>query len=282
VDLGHSRLAFRAVGSGPPLLLVHGYPLSGLTWRHVVPKLAAHFTCYVPDLPGAGDTVCSKETDYNFKAQALTLQAFADALGLASYAVLAQDTGATIARRLALIDTARVTRLMLLSTEIPGHRPPWIPLFQKISNPNATFALRALLKLKAFRQSSAGFGGCFHDTALIEGEFFQRFIQPLIDSPAKASGQIRYLLGIDWAVVDGLKTEHAKITAPVLLVWGEDDPVFPVALARDMARQFPNCKGFITIPKAKLLLQEEHPKTVADIALKFLCTEEAAKREAVH
>jgi pimeloyl-ACP methyl ester carboxylesterase len=246
----------------------------------VAPGLCARFTCYIPDLPGAGDTVCSKETDYNFKGQALTLKAFADALGLASYSVLAQDTGATIARRLAIIDPARVTKLVLLSTEIPGHRPPWIPLFQKISNPNATFALRALLKLKAFRHSSAGFGGCFHDASLIEGEFFQLFIEPLIGSPARASGQTRYLLGIDWEVVDGLRTEHAKITAPVVLVWGEDDPVFPVALARDMARQLPNCKRFVTIPKAKLMLQEEHPKTVADIALKFLCTEEAEKRQA--
>ncbi|MGC4061768.1 MAG: alpha/beta fold hydrolase [Aquabacterium sp.] len=63
IDLGHSQIAYRKVGSGAPLLLVHGYPLSGLTWRHVVPALAPHFTCYIPDLPGAGDTVWSEETD---------------------------------------------------------------------------------------------------------------------------------------------------------------------------------------------------------------------------
>ena len=97
VDLGHCELAYRRVGSGPPLLMVHGYPLSSLTFRYIAPSLADRFTCYIPDLPGLGETRWTERTDFKFGAQAETLRAFVDAMGLTSYSVLAHDTGATIA-----------------------------------------------------------------------------------------------------------------------------------------------------------------------------------------
>jgi len=55
VDTGTARLVCRRYGSGPPLLLVHGFPLSGFTWRKVLPELSARHTCWVPDLPGMGE-----------------------------------------------------------------------------------------------------------------------------------------------------------------------------------------------------------------------------------
>ncbi|XZF15356.1 alpha/beta fold hydrolase [Chitinophagaceae bacterium MMS25-I14] len=51
------RIAYRKTGSGPVLILVHGFPESGILWQNVWPELSAHFTVIVPDLPGAGETV---------------------------------------------------------------------------------------------------------------------------------------------------------------------------------------------------------------------------------
>jgi pimeloyl-ACP methyl ester carboxylesterase len=270
VDLGHCALAYREVGSGPPLILVHGYPLSGLTFRHLVPGLAEHFTCYVPDLPGLGETRWTDRTDFMFAAQAETLKAFIDKLQLPSYAVVAHDTGGTIARRLGVIDRGRLTRMALIGTEIPGHRPPWIPLFQKIANPNQTRTFKFLMSQRWFRHSSAGFGGCFTDRSLIEGAFFELMLKPMLADTRRISGQTRYLMGIDWKLVDALEIDHAKITAPVLLVWGEDDPVFPVEVARPMAAQLANCAGFVTVPHGKLFVHEEMPDVVLPILLDFL------------
>jgi pimeloyl-ACP methyl ester carboxylesterase len=56
---------------------------------------------------------------------------------------------------------------------------------------------------------------------------------------------------------------------PVLLIWGADDPTFPVALARAMVGQFPNAR-IAEIPGAKLLVHEEKPAEVARLALEFL------------
>jgi pimeloyl-ACP methyl ester carboxylesterase len=56
LDLGSERIAWLRVGAGPDLLLVHGWPLHGLTWDAVLPHLAPRFTCWVPDLAGAGES----------------------------------------------------------------------------------------------------------------------------------------------------------------------------------------------------------------------------------
>jgi pimeloyl-ACP methyl ester carboxylesterase len=62
----------------------------------------------------------------------------------------------------------------------------------------------------------------------------------------------------------------------VLLVWGEDDPTFPIARARAMAGQFRDCRGLVAVPRARLLLHEERPEAVAAAALPFLLDERSA------
>ena len=271
VDVGDARIAYRRVGAGRPLLLVHGWPLSSWSFRRVLPRLAERFSCYLPDTPGLGESEWSDDADFMFGAQAERLRRFADALDLPAYSVLAFDTGATLARQLTLIAPARVRRLVLLNTEIPGHRPPFIPLFQRtLGLPGSRLAMRQLLRSRALRRSSLGFGGCFCDLSLLDGEFHAGSVAPLLASPRRLEGARRYLGGIDWALVDGLAERHAEITAPVLFVWGEDDPTFPIERARPMAAQLADCRGFVAVPHARLLVHEEQPQAVADAALPFL------------
>jgi len=162
IDTGTARLPCRRFGSGPPLLFVHGFPLSGFTWRKILPALAERFTCWVPDLPGLGDSAWTDATDFSFPGQGRTLKALVDRLGLERYSVVAQDTGGTFARCLALEDGARIDKLVLINTEIPGHRPPWIPLYQLLMQiPGATIPFSLLLRSSAFLRSGMGFGGCW-------------------------------------------------------------------------------------------------------------------------
>jgi pimeloyl-ACP methyl ester carboxylesterase len=276
VDLPPNRVAYREIGSGEPLLLVHGYPLSGLTFRHVAPALADRFRCIVPDLLGAGQTEWTGETDFSFTAQAQTLKDLADALDLPSYRVLAHDTGGTIARQLALIDPDRVTSMILIGTEIPGHRPPFIPLLQKISTPKATLGFKVAMRSRRVLASKGAFGGCFFDRDLIFGEFYDTHIAPVLADKRRIQGLTHYLLGIDFDLLDGLAERHREITAPVLLLWGEDDQVFPVQEARPMADQLADCRGFVTVPRTRLFVQEERPEEVVRIASEFFADDARA------
>ena len=271
LEIGDATLALRRFGQGPALLLVHGWPLHGYTWRKLLPQLTRHHTCYVVDLAGLGDSDWSQLTDFSFPAHARRLKQLVDRLGLARYSVLAHNTGGTIARCLVLIDAPRVDKLALINTEMPGHRPPWIPLYQALMRlPGAGFVFRLQLRQRWFLRSGMGFGGCFHDLNLLDGEFHEQFVAPYIRSSRRTEGMARYLIGLPWQIVDAMAHWHAEMRLPVLLVWGEDDPTFPVALARTMAKQFPEGRELVAIPRTKLLPHEEQPQAVADAVLRFL------------
>jgi haloalkane dehalogenase len=270
IDTGTERLPCRRFGGGPPLLLVHGFPLSGFTWRQVLPDLAKRHTCYVPDLPGMGDSEWTAATDFSFPGQGRTLKRLVDRLGLERYSVLAQDTGGTFARYLALEDGGRVDKLVLINTEIPGHRPPWIPLYQLLMRLPGTLAVFGLLlQSRLFLRSGMGFGGCFADMGLIEGEFHEHVIEPMLRSPKRMEGMQRYLIGAQWGPVDALAKDHARLRMPVQLIWGADDPTFPIAYARQMVKELPDAR-LVEIPGARLLVHEEKPADVTRAALEFL------------
>lgn len=266
-----ARLAYRVVGTGPALVLVHGYPVHGETWRKLLPELARRFTCYVPDLPGLGLTEWRAETDFTFHGHAKNLRRWIDGLGLQSYDLLAHDTGATVARCLADTDGDRVGHLAIINTEMPGHRPPWIPLYRHLAAlPGASTNFGLLMRQRWFRRSPLGFGGCFVNRDLIEGDFHARFIAPLLASSQRMQGSLRYLRGIGWDVVDGLREMHTRLHMPVQLLWGTDDPTFPLELGRAMASQFPTPAEFVPIPGAALLPHEEQPALVLRPLLEFL------------
>ena len=270
VDTGAARLALRRFGSGPPLLLVHGFPLSGFTWRKMLPELSQRYTCYVPDLPGMGESEWTDATDFSFPGQGHTLKALVDRLGLERYSVLAQDTGGTFARCLALVDGARIEKLALINTEIPHHRPPWIPLYQFLMRvPGTLTAFSLLLRSRAFLRSRMGFGGCFNDLRLLEGDFHEHVVEPLVRSPLRRDGMRRYLRGAKWGPVDAFAHDHARIAMPVRLIWGADDHTFPIEYARKMVKQFPDAH-LVEIPGGRLLVHEEKPAEVARSVMEFL------------
>lgn len=76
------EIAYREAGSGDPVVFVHGWPLSSLTWRKVVPGLADRFRCIALDLLGAGESLAPAGHALGLSAQAELLGGFLGALGL--------------------------------------------------------------------------------------------------------------------------------------------------------------------------------------------------------
>ncbi len=271
VDVGAARVCYRRAGDGPPLVLFHGFPLSGLTWRKVVPQLAQRFTCYAFDLVGLGDSTSRAAVDFSSQGQGAVFQQALAAVGVSRYAVMGNDTGAWIARELALLEPERVTHLVLMNTEMPGHRPPWIPLYQRlVLLPGAGVVMRQLVASRRVRRSAMGFGGCFTDLDLIDGEFTDLFVSPLVASRERLAGMFQFLAQMKFTRLDQFRELHGKLSMPVAFVWGADDPTFPEATARAMAAQFPNVAHFWSIPRGKLFVHEEQPDKVAALVRAFL------------
>lgn len=271
VDVGRARVCYRKAGEGPALVLLHGFPLSGLTWRKVVATLASRFTCYALDQVGLGDTTSDADFDFSSEGQGLVFQGALRALGVSSYALIGNDTGGWNSRELALLEPDRVTHLVLTNTEMPGHRPPWIPLYQTLATlPGATLVFGRVLASRFLRHSPLGFGGCFSDLSRIDGEFHEMFVAPLVAEPQRVRRLVRFLVQMKFARLDRFAELHAKLTMPVSLMWGDADPTFPIGIARAMARQFPNVAGFHPIAGGKLLVQEEFPERLAALLVAAL------------
>ena len=271
IEAGSATVAYRREGDGPALVFLHGFPLSGLTWRKVVSALSGRFTCYAFDLVGLGGTTSHLAEDFSSPGQARVLSQALSSLGVSSFALVGNDTGGWVARELALLEPQKVTRLALTNTEIPGHRPPWIPTYQRLVRlPGSKLIVRRLLASRRLRRSAICFGGCFRDRDLIDGEFTEEFISPVISSEQRLAGMFTFLKQMRFGRIDQFRELHGTLSMPAAFLWGEDDPTFPVDEARAMASQFPNVAGFQTLPGAKLFLQEEYPGAVAAWLTEFL------------
>jgi haloacetate dehalogenase len=114
----------RVGGSGPPLLLIHGFPQTHAMWHRVAPDLMQHFTCIMPDLRGYGYTSCppndARNDAYSKRTMANDLVALMELLGYSRFAAAGHDRGARVAYRLALDHPSTVSCLAVLDI-VPTH-----------------------------------------------------------------------------------------------------------------------------------------------------------------
>ena len=124
IDTPGARIHLRHGGSGPPLLLLHGNPLTHVMWHRIAPRLAERFTVIATDLRGYGDS--SKpdggpdHAGYSFRAMANDQVDVMRTLGFDAWHVCGHDRGGRAAHRMALDHPERVRRVAFLDI-VPTH-----------------------------------------------------------------------------------------------------------------------------------------------------------------
>ena len=115
---GETSIFVRSSGTGPPLLLLHGFPETHLMWRGVAPLLAGNFTVVCADLRGYGRSGCPASSPdhapYAKRAMARDMVEVMERLGFAHFFVVGHDRGGRVAYRMALEHPNRVDRLAVL------------------------------------------------------------------------------------------------------------------------------------------------------------------------
>lgn len=106
-------------GSGPPILLLHGWPETWWEWHKVMPRLAGHFSVVAIDLRGAGLSDCPPD-GYDKATMARDAHGVMVALGHERYAVCGHDIGGMVALPQAAIHREAVTHLAVLDVPLPG------------------------------------------------------------------------------------------------------------------------------------------------------------------
>lgn len=267
-DFNEIRLRYRTFGSGPAVLFLHGWPLNGATYRYLIEALAPNYCCYVPDLPGSGNTAWSERISDTMTSYTELMRGFVAHLQLESLALIGHDSGGGVARLLAAELGPRVRCLILQNTEVPDYISPLVRTIKlSCQAPFGPTTLGRLLRSPLFRRSLLGFGSCFGDRSLIEGEFLEACVAPLRETIRDTCAALSHL-NFGW--IERLPEAHSKIEAPIHMFWGGDDPFFPLTNARTMAQTFRHPGELQVIPKAKLFVHEEAPEALTHFSRPLL------------
>ena len=111
-----AHVAHDVTGSGPPVLLLHGFPQTRALWHDIVADLSTDFTCVTADLRGYGASPKPPEDDgaYAFREMAADMTALMTSLGFDRFHLVGHDRGARVAHRLALDAPDRVESLTVM------------------------------------------------------------------------------------------------------------------------------------------------------------------------
>lgn len=216
-------------GSGPPLLLLHGYPQTHVMWHLVAPRLAEHFRVVAADLRGYGASgkppTTPNHEPYSKRAMAQDMVEVMESLGHTAFDVAAHDRGARVAHRMALDHSNRVRRLALLDiaptremyalTDDTFARAywHWFYLIRPAPLPETMISADPAGFLKA---KCGGLGRMvFTDDAL------QAYIDAFTPEMIHASCE-------DYRAAATIDIQHddadndRKVTQPMLVLWGRD------------------------------------------------------------
>lgn len=269
LEVGEGSVAYRRVGSGPDVLFVHGWPVSGATFRTLLPYLADHLTCHVIDLPGAGSSRFGPSTTLSLDQHIHTVRRVVDLLDLDAVAVVGHDSGGLVARH-ALAGDGRLRALGLINTEQPQGLSLRFRSFIAMRHlPGLGAGLGWVAGQRRLRRNPFVLGGAFADRSLLDGEFDEFFLRPLHEIPERRRAAVEVLRSFDVRHVHDLADLHRRLDVPVRLVWGDRDPFFPLAWAKEMVSTFP-AADLTVVEGAGLFSHEERPADVAHALLPTL------------
>lgn len=274
VELHGDRIAYRAAGDhhGPEtLLLIHGMAGSSATWRNVIPKLAENYRVVAPDLLGHGLSA-KPRGDYSLGAFAVWLRDLLDELGIPRATVIGQSLGGCIAMQFAYQHRDRCDRVVLIGSGGLGPELNWV--LRLLAAPGAEFVLPALAPkpvldagnavrawlMSAGLRSPRGAEIWSAYSSLSDADSRHAFLRTL-----------RSVVDYRGQAVSALNRLHMTAQLPVMLVWGDEDRIIPVAHGHAAHQALPGSRLEI-LPGIGHFPHVEAPDQVTALLADFIAT----------
>jgi len=237
LDVGPVQIHARTAGSGPPLLLLHGYPESSLMWRNVAPSLAENFTVVVTDLRGYGNSSTPPDDElhetYSKRAMAADQAKVMELLGHDQFMVAGHDRGGRVAHRLALDFPTRIKRLAVLDII------PTLHMFENVDREMAQsyfhwfFLIQGngvpeqLINADPQAWIASRFSGRLLGENPIDPETITEYTNIFRDPAhvAATCADYRAAASIDLDHDRANRSAKHRITAPLLVMWGQSSYV---------------------------------------------------------
>jgi len=228
VDTGDLRLHAVTGGSGPPLLLIHGWPQTWYAWRMLMPALARDFAVVAVDQRGMG--LSDRPTDgYDTATLAGDMVGLMSELGHEQFAVYGTDTGMTIAYALAADHPARIVRLVVSEAPLPGISPSpplflppalnerlWHLTFNQLPTINEQLVVgREEFFFGAEFSASAG-------TQKLPAEAVRYYIDMLAADPEALRGSFELYRQFPTMIAQNEQRKSRRLTIPVLAIGGSE------------------------------------------------------------
>ena len=266
IETPSGRIAYIEHGSGPVALFIHGVPLNGFHWRHVIAGVSGSRRCIAFDLMGLGYTEISSTQDVSFTAQAQMITQFLDALGIEQVDLVGNDSGGAIAQIFAAHNARRLRTLTLTNCDTHDTWPPKaiLPWIDAARRSVLVHSFRKMLENPNFARSRAGLGAAYADPSVLTDETLHVYLDPVTSTPERANNMHRYWTSMDCAHTVAIESQLCQLTVPTLIVWALDDMFFPVSCAQWLQRTIPSVKQLIEVPSAKLFFPEDHPDALLE------------------
>jgi pimeloyl-ACP methyl ester carboxylesterase len=262
------RIRYRRMGTGTPLLFVHGVFVNSDLWRNVVPALSDRFDCVVLDLPlGSHSLPMAPDAALSPPDLAAMLAEVIEALDLGPVRIVANDSGGALTQILTARRPELVHSVVLTSCDAYNYFFP--PLFRTLPIaariPGALAGLAQALRLRSFRQLPVAYG--WATARPIAPDVLESYIAPMRRPVVrrdlkKALRDVRPRHTL--AAIEGLKTYDGR----VLLVWGEYDKLFPLEHAHRLVRDLRHAE-LVTLPDTGAFVPEDSPARLAELVAGF-------------
>jgi haloacetate dehalogenase len=237
IQTGETSIFVRSKGSGPPILLLHGFPQTHLMWRGVAPLLARNFAVVCADLRGYGRSGCPASAPnhaaYAKRSMAHDMVSVMEQLGFERFSVAGHDRGGRVAYRMALDHPDRVDRLAVLDilpTETVWDRAdarfalaywPWSLLAQPEPLPERILAAAPEAII------DDALGGWGSPSAVFSPEVRAAYVQALRD-PHHAHAiceEYRAAATIDREHDQADRASRHRVVCPLLALWSAQGPL---------------------------------------------------------
>lgn len=228
-------LRYHQLGSGPPLLLLHGWAMSSAVFGEALQNLSNEFCVLVPDLPGHGQSTAGK--DYSLDSLVKELAVWIEGLDLTDVRLLGWSLGGQIALRLAGLTKQRLSRLLLVATTprfVADHQWP-----HGLAEGQVRIMARGLQR--RFDKTlddffSLQFGE--QEISPVRRQWLNEHLSPTVAPPQQEAA----LGGLEILRTSDLREELVAIEVPTLVLHGTEDEIVPLSAGRYLAETLPQAR----------------------------------------
>ena len=276
-DIKSGRIAYVEQGEGSAALFLHGVPLNGYHWRHVVSRLQSRRRCIAIDLMGLGYTEIAPSQDVSFVSQAHMVAELIDALGIGKIDLIANDSGGAIAQIFAAHYADRLTSLVLTNCDVHDGWPPRsvLPMIEHARNGTLAPIFRSLADRPDLARERYAKGEpvplflSYADPSVITDEIIRLYLKPLLSSPQRIAAFQNYWLAFDNSQTVAVHAMLKTLLVPTLIVWGLDDFFFERKWAHWLKDTIPGARRVVEIEEARLFFAEDRPDALSAPVLDF-------------